>query len=101
MLHLTCSNQKLGHQNEVLALAKRCSSEVIVPEHVHCCGFAGTKGVITPELNESALIPLKAQVPEGCSRGFSTSATCEIGLSRHSGIAYQNLLYLVDEVSSR
>jgi D-lactate dehydrogenase len=29
--------------------------------------------------------------------GFSTSRTCEIGLSLHGGISYQSIAYLVDE----
>jgi len=42
---------------------------------------------------------LADQVPDGCKRGFSNSLTCEIGLSQHSGIPYQSILYLLDEVS--
>ena len=40
-----------------------------------------------------------SQVPAHCTHGYSNSRTCEIGLSKHSGIAYQSILYLVDEVS--
>ncbi len=49
--------------------------------------------------DEEAAQWLKEQVPEDCTRGFSNSRTCEIGLSHHSGITYQSILYLVDEVS--
>ena len=34
-----------------------------------------------------------------CSEGISTSRTCEIGLSSHSGIDYHGLVYLVDRVT--
>ncbi|MDF2152650.1 FAD-binding and (Fe-S)-binding domain-containing protein [Vibrio sp. CAU 1672] len=99
MLHITCSSRRMGLESSILALAQACASEVIVPEHIHCCGWAGDKGFTTPELNQAAVHPLKAQVPQGCKRGFSNSRTCEIGLSHHSGIPYQSILYLVDEVS--
>ncbi|MGJ8581143.1 MAG: FAD-binding and (Fe-S)-binding domain-containing protein [Psychromonas sp.] len=99
MLHITCSTRKMALDKQMLALAQRCAKEVIVPEHIECCGWAGDKGFTTPELNRSALMPLKAQIPKGCTRGYSNSRTCEIGLSHHSGIAYQSILYLVDEVS--
>ncbi|MNR63905.1 hypothetical protein D3C85_1863700 [compost metagenome] len=36
-----------------------------------------------------------------CDEGISTSRTCEIGLSQHSGIDYHGLVYLVDRVSRR
>ncbi|SEF81719.1 FAD-binding and (Fe-S)-binding domain-containing protein [Vibrio hangzhouensis] len=100
MLHVTCSSRRMGLEQPMIALAKACAKHVIVPEHIQCCGWAGDKGFTTPELNEAAVAPLKEQVPAGCTRGFSNSITCEIGLSHHSGIPYQSILYLVDQVSA-
>ncbi|MGR5178485.1 FAD-binding and (Fe-S)-binding domain-containing protein [Vibrio mediterranei] len=100
MLHVTCSSRRMGLEQPMIALAKACAKQVIVPEHIQCCGWAGDKGFTTPELNEAAVAPLKEQVPAGCTRGFSNSITCEIGLSHHSGIPYQSILYLVDQVSA-
>ncbi|MBO1520288.1 FAD-binding and (Fe-S)-binding domain-containing protein [Oceanisphaera pacifica] len=100
MLHITCSSQRMGLADKMLALAKRCATEVIVPEHISCCGFAGDKGFTLPELNASALATLKQQIPKGCTRGISNSRTCELGLSHHSGINYESILYLVDEAAA-
>ncbi|MCJ0803093.1 FAD-binding and (Fe-S)-binding domain-containing protein [Vibrio vulnificus] len=100
MLHVTCSSRRMGLENAMITLANACASRVIVPEHIQCCGWAGDKGFTTPELNAAAVHPLKAQVPSDCQRGFSNSRTCEIGLSHHSGIPYQSILYLVDDASS-
>jgi len=99
MLHVTCSARRMGLAVSMQALAKACVSEVIVPEHIECCGWAGDKGFTIPELNKAALGTLKGQVPVDCKRGFSNSRTCEIGLSQHSGIPYQSILYLVDEAT--
>ncbi|NHI02092.1 FAD-binding and (Fe-S)-binding domain-containing protein [Oceanimonas sp. MB9] len=99
MLHITCSSRRMDLAEPMLTLARRCAREVVVPEHIECCGFAGDKGFTTPELNAAALKPLKAQVPAGCTRGVSNSRTCELGLSHHSGINYESILYLVDEAS--
>jgi D-lactate dehydrogenase len=68
---------------------------VVVPDLVGCCGFAGDRGFNHPELNASALQHLRPAVTE-CVCGYSTSRTCEIGLSAHSGIHYKSILYLVD-----
>jgi len=38
-------------------------------------------------------------MPEDIKNGYSTSRTCEIGLSLHSGISHQSIVYLVDQVS--
>lgn len=98
-LHVTCSSQKAGISDSLRYIAKTCASNVIEPEGISCCGFAGDKGFFMPELNESALSTLSSQVSGKCSKGYSNSRTCEIGLSKNSGIDYQSLVYLMDEVS--
>uniref|UniRef100_A0A486XLA3 D-lactate dehydrogenase (cytochrome) n=1 Tax=Rheinheimera sp. BAL341 TaxID=1708203 RepID=A0A486XLA3_9GAMM len=97
-LHVTCSASQLGQAEKLQRLLSACSNQVVVPEGISCCGFAGDKGFLLPELNASALSGLKPQVST-CSQGVSTSRSCEIGLSRHSGIEYQHLVYLLDNVS--
>ncbi|MCB1773901.1 MAG: FAD-binding oxidoreductase [Gammaproteobacteria bacterium] len=95
-LHVTCSARKMGLEEDFYAVASACAKSVFVPEEDGCCGFAGDKGFDTPELNASALSRLKRQLPEGCDQGYSNSRTCEIGLSRHTGIPYRSIAYLVD-----
>jgi D-lactate dehydrogenase len=97
-VHVTCSTQHLGESQALIDLARRCSKQVVIPEGIHCCGFAGDKGFTTPELNAHALRSLKDAV-QYCGEGISTSRTCEIGLSDHSGIDYHGLVYLVDRVT--
>ena len=99
MLHIGCSSTKLDSGVAINALTNLCTSNVIIPSDITCCGFAGTKGFTTPGLNKSALAPLASQVPENCYRGVSNSVTCSIGLSRHSGVVYSHIAVLLDEVS--
>jgi D-lactate dehydrogenase len=98
-VHVTCSTQHLGEAQGLIDIVRRCTSEVVIPEGIHCCGFAGDKGFTTPELNGHALRSLKSVV-QYCEEGISTSRTCEIGLSQHGGIDYHGLVYLLDRVSS-
>jgi D-lactate dehydrogenase len=95
-LHVTCSARKMGLEEDFMAVAGACAKNVFLPEEDGCCGFAGDKGFNTPELNAAALARLRQQLPGGCKEGFSNSRTCEIGLSRHSGIPYRSIAYLVD-----
>ena len=97
-VHITCSARRMGLADKTLNIMKACSKEVVVPEQITCCGFAGDKGFTTPELNASALETLPGQV-QHCDAGYSTSRTCEIGLSEHSGIDYQSIVYLVEQCS--
>ena len=98
-VHVTCSTQHLGESQALIDIARLCSTQVVIPEGIHCCGFAGDKGFTTPELNAHSLRTLKDAVQQ-CSEGVSTSRTCEIGLSQHGGIDYHGLVYLVDRVTS-
>ncbi len=96
-LHLTCSTKIMKIDRIVHDLACLCSSQVLVPEGVGCCGFAGDKGMTHPELNKYALRKLRAQIRErGIEVGYSNSRTCEIGLQTNSGIPYRSIVYLVN-----
>ena len=97
-IHTTCSSRKMGLEDKFKSLAQLCSTNVIIPSDVKCCGFAGDRGFNFPELNKSALKHLKAQT-SGAKMAFSTSKTCEIGLSDESGLDYNSIFYLVNKVT--
>jgi len=100
VIHPVCSVRKMGTVDKLAAIAKRCSAEVITVNDVLCCGFAGDKGFNRPELNEYALRHLKKSIPDGCTHGYSSSRTCEIGLSEQSGFPYRSIIQLVDACAS-
>ena len=94
-IHPVCSVRKMGTVDKLTAIAARCSSNVVLPEEVLCCGFAGEKGFDRPELNEFALRHLRSALPAACALGYSTSRTCEIGLSEQAGFPYRSIINLV------
>ena len=94
-----CSMKKMGLDGKLAELAMKCAKKVIVAD-TNCCGFAGDRGFTYPELNKHGLRNLKTQLPETVKHGYSTSRTCEIGLSLNTGISHKSIVYLVDEVSS-
>ena len=98
-IHLTCSMRLMHKTGKMLELASMCSTNVLVPEGVGCCGFAGDKGMTHPELNKYALRKLKDQV-KGIPVGYSNSRTCEIGLATNSGIPYVSIAYLVNRCTT-
>ncbi|MGO9431041.1 FAD-binding and (Fe-S)-binding domain-containing protein [Rhodoblastus sp.] len=99
-LHITCSVRKMGLADILLGLAQKCAQQVIAPADVKCCGFAGDKGFVTPELNDHALRHLRTSLPLECMEGYSTSRTCEIGLASHSGRRYRSILHLLDQATA-
>lgn len=54
ILHPNCAGRKLGLQEKLLAVAQRCAAEVVIPKNLDCCGFAGDRGLLFPELTASA-----------------------------------------------
>jgi D-lactate dehydrogenase len=100
-VHVTCSMRKMGLENAIVDLAKLCSTNVLIPEEVGCCGFAGDRGFFYPEVNAYALRKLRPQIEKSrIEVGYSNSRTCEIGLETNSGIPYQSIAYLVDECTT-
>lgn len=97
-LHPTCSTRLMGLADAFRELARGLAADVVLPQGILCCGFAGDKGFHRPELNASALAGLAEQVRD-CSEGYSTSRTCEVGLAVHGRIPYRNILYLLEECS--
>lgn len=95
-LHATCSACRLGLAGKLRKIAETCSKRVVVPRDIYCCGWGGDKGFTQPELNASALRNLRTSLPDECESGYSTSRTCEIGLSLHSSRHYRSIVYLVD-----
>ena len=49
--------------------------------------MAGDRGMRYPELAAGALQHIS--LPEGCSDGYSSSRTCEVNMSQHSGINFR------------
>lgn len=99
-VHITCSTRRMGLADVIVGLANKCSHNVLVPSEVGCCGFAGDRGFMIPELNAWGLRKLRPQIlNNGIGRGFSNSRTCEIGLTTNAGIPYKSIVYLVNEVT--
>ena len=95
-VHPVCSLRKMGLVEQLEAVARACSDEVVAVPDVLCCGFAGDRGFTFPELNEHALRRLRESLPPSCGHGYSTSRTCEIGLSEQAGFPYRSVIDLVD-----
>jgi D-lactate dehydrogenase len=99
-LHPVCSLIKMNLVPKLDALASACSERVVVPLNAGCCGFAGDRGFLFPELTESATRLEAAELGERPQDGFySSSRTCEIGMTRATGQVYRSYLYLLEQVT--
>lgn len=99
-LYIMCAARKMHIENSLIELAKMCAKNVVLDNDTYCCGFAGYKGFLTPKLNISATNNFKKfYANTNIKRGFSSSSTCEVGLSDATNISWQHIAYLLDECS--
>jgi D-lactate dehydrogenase len=101
VLHPVCSLQKMGGLPlKFNAIANLFAKEVTQPLFAGCCGMAGDRGFLFPELTKSATLKEAKEVNSKTHDGFySSSKTCEIALSDAVGKDYYSILKLVDECS--
>jgi len=97
VLHPVCSVTKMGLDGALERLARACAREVVVPAGAGCCGFAGDRGWLVPELTASATALEAAGVRAANADGhYSSGRTCEIGLTRATGRTYRSIVFLLD-----
>lgn len=95
-LHPTCGSATLGINDHLLQLAEWVADEVVVPQSWSCCGFAGDRGLLHPEVTASAT---SGMADELAGRTFdayaSLNRTCEIAMSRATGKPYVHILEII------
>jgi D-lactate dehydrogenase len=99
-LHPTCSSTHLDVNGALQALAGAIADEVVVPDGWGCCAFAGDRGMLHPELTESATAAEAAAVTARQFDAYaSLNRTCEIGLTRATGRPYRHIIEIVAEAT--
>lgn len=98
VLHTVCSLEKMKTSHKFINLAKHFAADVTVPKNTGCCGMAGDRGFLLPELTASATHPEALEVNEQQYTGYySSTKTCEMAMSDAVKQNYESILYLVDE----
>ena len=70
------------------------------PNNTHCCGAAGDRGFVFPEVARSAVRDEKNEVAGRSFDGYySLARTCEISLLQTMDRPYESIVYLVDETT--
>ncbi|MFZ9248975.1 MAG: FAD-binding and (Fe-S)-binding domain-containing protein, partial [Candidatus Nanopelagicales bacterium] len=99
-LHPTCSGVEMGTNKFLNQIALSIADEVITPLDWSCCGFAGDRGLLHPELTESATEKEAQEIKNQEIQYFaSTNKPCQIALSKATGKKYVHIVELLDELS--
>ncbi len=99
-LHPACSVRHLGLTGELEQLADAVAEDVFTPLASGCCGFAGDRGFLHPELTASATTGVAAELDGRQFDAYmSSNRTCEIGLQQATGKPYGSFVYALEAVT--
>ena len=81
-------------------VAAALAEEVVEPPSARCCGFAGDRGFLHPELTASATAPEAAELAgESFDAYLCGNRTCEVGLGRATGKPWRSPVELLEELT--
>lgn len=99
-VHPTCSSMQLGSTPDLLAIARHIADDVLVPTDWGCCGFAGDRGMLHPELTASAT---SRQADAVCAHPTTAYAscnrTCEVAMKRATGATYRHIVEILADLT--
>ena len=99
-VHPTCACTQLGLAGRLAAIAERLADDVVLPARTGCCGMAGDRGWLHPELPSSALRHVAREL-EGVTvdDSMSSNRTCELALEQETGRQYRSFALLLEELT--
>ena len=99
-LHPTCSGVELGINQHMKEIAEKISSRVVIPDDWSCCGFAGDRGLLHPDLTLSATRKESEELSSEIFAAYASSnRPCQQAMTQATGQKYVHLIELVDRVS--
>jgi D-lactate dehydrogenase len=99
-VHPTCSTTHLGLAETLKEIAAHLADEVNVPVGTTCCGTAGDRGLLHPEVVLSATREIRAGLEaEPADAYVSANRTCEMGLRHATGRPYESFVFLLEQLS--
>ena len=99
-LHPPCAAAHLGLEDKLRTVAEALAEEVIVPAGSGCCGTAGDRGLLHPELPAAALAAVADELAaRPLSACLCSNRTCEIGLQQVTGRPYCSFVLLLESAT--
>jgi D-lactate dehydrogenase len=99
-VHPTCSTRHLGLERDLRGIAEVMADQVMQPIRSTCCGMAGDRGMLHPELTASATAEEAAELAGTRHDAYLCSnRTCEIGLQEATGAAYESFMIPLERIS--
>ncbi|MDP9228444.1 MAG: (Fe-S)-binding protein, partial [Actinomycetota bacterium] len=99
-LHPACATRHLGLTRKLEALGGAIAEQTVTPLAATCCGFAGDRGLLHPELTASATSEQASELAGRTHDAYLCSnRTCEIGLQQGTGRPYESFVSALELVT--
>jgi D-lactate dehydrogenase len=99
-IHNTCSMTHLHLLHQMHEIGEALADEVFVPIGATCCGTAGDRGLLHPELVRSATREEKAGLNATPADAYlSANRTCEMGMRHATGKPFESFVFLLERLS--
>jgi D-lactate dehydrogenase len=99
-VHPPCGARHMGLAGKLERLAGVLAEEVLVPAGATCCGFAGDRGLLHPELVRAATADEGAELrAHPCEAHLCSNRTCEIGLEQATGAVFESFLFCLEQAT--
>jgi D-lactate dehydrogenase len=99
-IHPTCATTRLGLGDKLEAIASALAEEVLLPAAGSCCGMAGDRGLLHPELPVSALRDAAEDLARHpVEEHLCSNRTCEIALEGVTGAPYASFVLLLERLT--
>jgi D-lactate dehydrogenase len=87
-------------KGKLASIVGQLADDVVVPAASGCCGMAGDRGWLHPELPQSALRDVKLELDDrALDACVSSNRTCEIALHEVTGRPYASFVQLLEELT--
>jgi D-lactate dehydrogenase len=100
LVHPPCAAAHLGLTEQLRRIAEALAEEVLEPTNPTCCGTAGDRGLLHPELPAAAMGSAAEELadctPSAC---LCSNRTCEIGLSEATGRSFGSFVLLLESLT--
>jgi hypothetical protein len=95
-----CGQVRRGPGRALAGFRPFLADTTVVPVGTTCCGTAGDRGLLHPELVVSATRDEKAGLEASAAQAYlSANRTCEMGLRHATGQPYESFIFPLEELT--
>ena len=99
-VHASCAVSHLGLTGKLGEIAAALAERVEMPTSISCCGTAGDRGLLHPELPAASARSDAVELqPETARVRLSSNRTCEIGLTQATGESHNSFLLALEALT--